>query len=80
MRTKTALMLSLRRVIRRIDRETVGLIYGFLGVLTFSLTLPATRLAVADLDATVVGLGRAVVAGILAAILLQVTRQPPPSL
>ncbi len=59
--------------------ETVGLAFGFLGVLIFSLTLPATRLAVAELDATVVGLGRAVMAAILAALLLKATRQPRPS-
>ncbi|MBL1176973.1 DMT family transporter [Pantanalinema sp. GBBB05] len=61
-------------------QETRGLIYGFLGVLIFSLTLPATRIAVTDLDATVVGLGRAVVAALLAATLLKVTRQPRPRL
>jgi drug/metabolite transporter (DMT)-like permease len=47
-------------------------------VLGFSFTLPATRLAVADLDATFVGLGRAVVAGVLAAIVLGLLREPPP--
>ena len=31
----------------------VGLLWGALGVLGFSFTLPATRLAVADLDGTV---------------------------
>ncbi|MBD2629033.1 DMT family transporter [Trichormus variabilis] len=61
-----------------IDAETLGLAYGFLGVLIFSLTLPSTRLAVAELDSTFVGLGRAVVASILAALLLKVTRQPIP--
>ncbi|MBM0744317.1 DMT family transporter [Phormidium sp. CLA17] len=59
--------------------ETIGLIYGFLGVLTFSLTLPATRVAVLELDPTIVGLGRAIVAAMLAAVLLKVTRQPRPS-
>lgn len=43
-----------------------GFGFGALGVLAFSFTLPATRVAVADLDATVVGLGRAVVAACLA--------------
>lgn len=57
----------------------LGLLYGFLGVATFSLTLPATRLAVAELDSTFVGLGRAVVASLFAAILLKATRQPLPS-
>ena len=40
---------------------------GFLGVLAFSFSLPATRLAVEDLDPTFVGLGRALVAAALAA-------------
>lgn len=62
----------------RIDSETLGTIYGFLGVLGFSLTLPATRLAVSELDPLVVGLGRAFVAAILAAALLWATRQPLP--
>jgi hypothetical protein len=33
--------------------------YGFLGVLIFSLTLPATRIAVTGFDPVFVGLGRA---------------------
>ncbi len=61
-----------------INSETQGLIYGFLGVLGFSLTLPATRVAVAELDPTFVGLGRAIVAAFLAMVLLRVTRQPFP--
>lgn len=65
--------------INRIDPETLGLAYGFLGVLGFSLTLPATRVAVAFLDPVVVGLGRAFVAGILAVATLWATRQPLPS-
>lgn len=72
-------LIAYRQIFWDMQPETVGLAFGFLGVLTFSLTLPATRLAVAELDATVVGLGRAVVAAILAAILLKVTGQPLPS-
>ena len=56
-----------------------GLIYGFLGVLGFSLTLPATRVAVLDLDPIWVGLGRGFVAAILAAIALRLSRQKLPS-
>ena len=63
----------------RIDYETQGTIYGLLGVLGFSLTLPATRVAVSELDPLIVGLGRAFVAAILAAILLWATRQPLPT-
>lgn len=54
-------------------------LWGALGVLGFSFTLPATRLAVSELDGTVVGLGRALVAAALAGLLLFATRQPLPS-
>jgi drug/metabolite transporter (DMT)-like permease len=57
----------------------VGLMYGFLGVLGFSLTLPATRVAVLDLDPIWVGLGRGFVAAILAAIALSFTHQKRPT-
>ena len=56
----------------------IGLAYGFLAVLGFSLTLPATRAAVVDLDPIFVGLGRALVAAILAAALLRITKQKRP--
>ncbi len=59
-------------------RQNIGYIWGMLGVLGFSLTLPATRVAVLDIDPLVVGLGRALIAAILAAILLSLTRQPLP--
>jgi drug/metabolite transporter (DMT)-like permease len=62
-----------------LSRETRGFIYGFLGVVIFSITLPATRVAVAELDATFVGLGRALVAAVLAALCLALTRQPIPT-
>ncbi len=56
-----------------------GLLYGAIGVLCFSFTLPATRVAVHDLDSTVAGLGRAVVAAVLAAIVLLVRRERLPA-
>lgn len=49
---------------------TRGYWFGCAGILGFSLTLPATRLAVAELDPVFVGLGRAVVAALLAALAL----------
>ncbi|MGD8168587.1 DMT family transporter [Herbiconiux sp. P16] len=55
-----------------------GLVWGFLGVLAFSFTLPFTRIAVATLDPVMVGAGRAVVAAALAAIVLLVTRTALP--
>ena len=54
------------------------LFLGFLGVLGFSGSLPATRVAVEELDASFVGLGRAVVAAALGGVLLLVLRQPRP--
>lgn len=53
-------------------------IFGTLGVLGFSLTLPATRLAVAELDPTFVGLGRAIIAAVIAGIALATARAPRP--
>ena len=58
-------------------RRTV--VWGAVGVLLFSFSLPATRLAVRDLDGTFVGLGRALVAAALAAVLLAVRRERPPA-
>src|ERR1700709_2229157 len=55
-----------------------ALLWGSIGVLAFSFSLPATRLAVEDLDPTFVGLGRARAPGVLAAILLAVRREPFP--
>lgn len=54
--------------------------WGALGVLVFSITLPVTRLTVSGgIDGVVAGLGRAVVAGLLAIMVLLVRRQgwPP---
>lgn len=54
--------------------------YGFLGVLIFSLTLPATRIAVSGFEPVFVGLGRAIFAAGLSLILLALTRQRIPPL
>ena len=53
--------------------------YGFLGVLVFSLTLPMTRLAVAELAPLLVGLGRALIAAVPAIALLWLTRSRRPN-
>jgi drug/metabolite transporter (DMT)-like permease len=66
--------------VRRVARLLAdsALVPGFLGVLAFSFPLPATGVAVQDLDGTVVGLGRALVAAVLAAALLRVRRERLP--
>lgn len=58
--------------------ELKGMLLGVVGVAIFSVTLPATRIAVTGLDPVIVGLGRAVVAAAVAALILAVTRQPLP--
>jgi drug/metabolite transporter (DMT)-like permease len=52
---------------------------GALGILGFSFSLPATKLAVADLDPWFVAFGRALVAAVLAALVLGATRAPRPT-
>ncbi|WP_350348503.1 DMT family transporter [Agromyces sp. G08B096] len=56
-----------------------GLWWGLLGVTAFSFTLPFTRLAVGGLSPLFIGSGRAVVAAVLAAAALALTRQRLPS-
>ena len=50
--------------------ESRGMLLGLIGVIAFSLTLPATRAAVASLDPLFVSSGRAVVAALLAILFL----------
>ncbi len=59
--------------------ETRGLLLGLLGVAAFSLTLPATRAAVAALDPVFVGTGRAVIAAALGAAFLAAGRHRLPT-
>jgi hypothetical protein len=58
--------------------ELMSFGYGFLGILIFSLTLPATRIAILGFDPVFVGLGRAIVAAGLSLILLVITHQTIP--
>ncbi|MDG4772513.1 DMT family transporter [Solwaraspora sp. WMMD792] len=60
------------------DRLT-GLALGALGVLAFSMSLPATRVAVHQLDPWFVAFGRAVGAALLAWAYLGFTRAPRPT-
>ncbi|GHJ49179.1 membrane protein [Catellatospora sp. TT07R-123] len=58
---------------------TGGLLLGALGVVLFSMSLPATKLAVHELDPWFVAFGRAVGAGLLASAYLRVTGAPRPT-
>ncbi len=56
-----------------------GMLLGFLGVLVFSFTLPITRMIVPYMDPVFLGLGRSVIAGIVAAFILLILKQPLPT-
>ena len=60
-------------------RTREGLLWGALAVVAFSLTLPATRVAVPELGSILVGLGRAVVAAALATGVLVIRRERLPA-
>jgi drug/metabolite transporter (DMT)-like permease len=91
MTRRCALSLGMRTVdnaiaVERITRGArarralpAGLALGSLGILGFSFSLPATRLAVEDLNPWVVALGRATAAGVLSAIYLTAIRAQRPS-
>ncbi|AKU15049.1 DMT family transporter [Luteipulveratus mongoliensis] len=55
-----------------------GLLWGLLGVVAFSFTIPFTRIAVGGLSPLFIGSARALVAAALAAVALAVTRQRMP--
>lgn len=61
------------------NKATSGWMNGFLGVLIFSGSLPATRLAVADFDPLFLTVCRAAIAGVLAGALLLTFRQQRPA-
>lgn len=61
------------------DRTTNGWASGFLGILIFSATLPATRIAMADFDPVFLTVARASIAGALALAALLALRQKRPA-
>jgi drug/metabolite transporter (DMT)-like permease len=63
----------------RMDKTTSGWMSGFVGVLIFSGSLPATRVAVLDFDPVFLTVARAVIAGLLGLALLVVFREKRPA-
>lgn len=55
------------------------MLFGLLGVLIFSATLPMTRLAVADLHPVFIAIGRSAIAGSAAVVFLALRRPPWPT-
>jgi drug/metabolite transporter (DMT)-like permease len=64
--------------VTRGDRR-LGLLLGCAGILGFSFSFPATKLALEGFDPWVVAFGRAAVAGLLACLYLRLSRAPRPS-
>ncbi|AMW78395.1 transporter [Acinetobacter sp. TGL-Y2] len=60
--------------------STSGWINGFIGVVIFAGSLPATRIAVADFDPIFLTSARAIIATLLAVILLLLLRQSRPQI
>ncbi|MBT2585199.1 DMT family transporter [Arthrobacter sp. ISL-95] len=56
-------------------QTSTGVWWGLIGVVAFSFTVPLTRVAVEGFSPLFIGAGRAVVAAILAALALALTRQ-----
>ena len=72
-------MTTLARPIPTASRdEARGMLLGLAGVAMFSLTLPFTRMAVAELDPLFIALGRALGAALLAGLWLGWRRAPLP--
>jgi drug/metabolite transporter (DMT)-like permease len=59
--------------------QATGWLNGLIGVVIFSASLPATRIAVLSLTPLFVSFARAAIAGILAASFLLIARQRPPA-
>ena len=59
--------------------ESKGMFLGLVGVVSFGLTLPATRFIIPYFEPVFIGLGRAVIASFVAAFLLIATKQTSPS-
>lgn len=59
--------------------ETKGMLLGFIGVLMFSLTLPFTRIAVAELSPYFVTFGRSSLGGMCALLLFAFTKPKLPT-
>jgi drug/metabolite transporter (DMT)-like permease len=62
-----------------VDKMTGGWISGFIGVLIFSGSLPATRVAVMDFDPVFLTVARAAIAGLLGLALLLMFREKRPA-
>jgi drug/metabolite transporter (DMT)-like permease len=59
-----------------VNKETKGMLIGFVGILIFSLTLPVTKIAILSFDPYFIAFGRATLAGALALAYLVIVKEP----
>jgi drug/metabolite transporter (DMT)-like permease len=59
-----------------VNRETKGMLIGFIGILIFSLTLPVSKIAILSFDPYFIAFGRATLAGMVALAYLVIWREP----
>jgi drug/metabolite transporter (DMT)-like permease len=61
-----------------VNKETKGMLIGFVGILIFSLTLPVSKIAVLSFDPYFIAFGRALLAGLVAMAYLIYKKEPFP--
>ncbi len=61
------------------NKETKGMLIGFIGILIFSLTLPISKIAVVSFSPYFIAFGRAALAGLVALAYLTYKQAPLPS-
>ena len=61
------------------NKESKGMLIGFIGILIFSLTLPVTKIAVLSFNPYFIAFGRAALAGIFALAYLVLKKESAPS-
>jgi drug/metabolite transporter (DMT)-like permease len=63
----------------KVNKESKGMLIGFIGILIFSLTLPVTKIAVLSFNTYFIAFGRAALAGIFALAYLVLKKESAPS-
>jgi len=62
-----------------VNKETKGMLIGFIGILIFSLTLPVIKIAILSFNPYFIAFGRAALAALLALAYLIYKKEPMPS-
>ncbi len=62
-----------------VNKESKGMLIGFIGILIFSLTLPVSKIAVLSFNPYFIAFGRATLAGLVALAYLLYTKEATPT-